>query len=636
MKYRNLITYIFLLSSFSILTAQDILWEKSFGGRHADYLADVQPTMDYGFILAGSSLSKKTGSKSQEGTGDLDYLIWKMDESGSTDWQKSYGGSGSDLLKVVLNTPDGGFILGGISNSAMGFDKKEEGRGGSDFWIIRTDAKGNELWQKVFGGKGEDDLTALVRTKDGGFLIGGSSSSTAETNEKVNGRKKEASRGSLDYWIIKIDSDGNEQWQRTYGGKYADVLQSMTATADGGYLIGGYSNSPASKDKSTANLGSGNDFWILKLNEQGVMEWQQSIGGAGEDQLKVVLQTNDGNYIAAGHSNSTTRTSKNGADLWMVKLDVAGLPLWEKAFDIAKNDILTSLIEEQDGTFLLGAYSPSGYKQAADKEGVNDYIALKISAIGEELWRKVIGSNGEDVLKKLIQTRDGGYLLVGTANPEFNGYSPKNSKQDLTKALKSVQSGEQLEGVKKLQDEMDATVSEYATEANDFVKEQITPVTDQINNTINKNNDSGFKVGVNGPAGNLLNPTNREADANGGKSAEKQGPKPGSKMSKDKKINYGGKDYWVVKIKDKEKALKEKVAFEAYPNPTSTSTNVIIGFDFDSGTAAVYDLAGKELQNFKIEDRTVPVNLSSYPAGIYIINIKTNKGEGSVKIIKNN
>lgn len=634
MKYRNLLIYTLIILSYPIMSAQDIMWEKSFGGRHADYLADVQPTMDYGFILAGSSLSKKTGTKSQEGTGDLDYLIWKMDESGSTDWQKSYGGSGSDLLKVVLNTPDGGFILGGISNSAMGFDKKEEGRGGSDFWIIRTDAKGNELWQKVFGGKGEDDLTALIRTKDGGFLIGGSSSSTAEANEKLLGRKKESSRGSLDYWIIKIDAEGNEQWQRTYGGKYADVLQSMTATADGGYIVGGYSNSPASKDKATANLGSGNDFWILKLDEQGAMEWQQSLGGAGEDQLKVVLQTKDGNYIAAGHSNSTTRTSKNGADLWMVKLDTAGLPLWEKAFDIAKNDILTSLIEEQDGTFLLGAYSPSGYKQAADEEGVNDFVALKISATGEELWRKVIGSNGEDVLKKLIQTRDGGYLLVGTANPEFNGYSPKNSKQHLTKALKSVQSGEQLAGAKKLQDEMDATISDYSTQANDFVKEHTTAVTDQINNTINKNNDSGFKVGINGPVGNLLNPTNSESDASGGQSVEKQGPKPGSKMSKDKKINYGGKDYWVVKIKDKEKALKEKVAIEAYPNPTSTSTNVIIGFDFDRGTAAVYDLGGKELQNFKIDDRTVPVNLSEYPIGIYIINIKTNKGEGSVKIIK--
>lgn len=615
--------------------AQDILWEKSFGGRHADYLADVQPTLDYGFILGGSSLSTKSGSKAQEGTGDLDYLIWKMDEHGSTDWQKSFGGSGSDLLKVIENTSDGGFILGGISSSPLGFDKKEGARGGSDFWVIKINAKGNEIWQQVYGGKGEDDLTAVIATKDGGYLIGGSSSSSVEMDDTLNGRKKESSRGSLDYWIIKIDAEGKELWQRTYGGKYADVLQSMTATVDGGYLVGGYSNSPESKDKTTANLGSGNDFWILKLDAEGQLEWQQSLGGAGEDQLKIVLQTKEGNYIAAGSSNSVTRTTKNGTDLLVVKLDIDGLPLWEKAFDIAKNDILTSLIEEEDGSFLVGACSPSSYTQSTDKEGINDYIALKIAASGEELWRKVYGSNGEDVLKKLIQTRDGGYLLVGTSNPEFNGYTTKRSSENVLNTGNTLNNSQQLEGAKKLQEEMDTEINQYAGQVNDFVKEQGAAVTDRINSVIDKHNTSGFKMGMNGPVGDLLNPTKSESGKGSGKDAEQRGPKSGLKSSRDKNMNYGGKDYWVLKLKDKERKIKEKVAIEAFPNPTATSTNVIIGFDFDTGTAVVYDLGGRELQNFSIEDRTVPVNLSTYPLGIYIISIKTNKGEGSVKIIKN-
>lgn len=125
------------------------MWEKSYGGRFGDYLFDVQPTSDYGFILAGSSLSNKSGNKEQEGLGDLDYLIWKMDESGATDWQKSFGGSGSDLLKIIKNTSDGGFILGGSSNSPAGFDKKEGNRGGDDYWIIKLDAKGDQMWQRV-------------------------------------------------------------------------------------------------------------------------------------------------------------------------------------------------------------------------------------------------------------------------------------------------------------------------------------------------------------------------------------------------------------------------------------------------------------------------------------------------------
>lgn len=616
--------------------SQDILWEKSFGGRHADYLADVQPTSDYGYILGGSSLSKKSGSKSQEGTGDLDYLIWKMDESGNTDWQKSFGGSGSDLLKVIENTADGGFILGGISNSPIGFDKKEEARGGNDYWVIKLDAKGNELWQRVFGGKGEENLTSIIATKDGGYLIGGSSSSSLEENDKLLGRKKENSRGSLDYWIIKVDADGNEQWQRTYGGKYADVLQSMTVTTDGGYLIGGYSNSPSSKDKSTANLGTGNDFWILKLDMKGNVEWQQSLGGEHEDQLKVVCQSKDGNYIVAGNSNSITKTTKNGTDLWIVKMGIDGYTLWEKAYTIGKNDVLSSLMEEEDGSFIVGAYSPSGYTQANDKEGINDYVALKISAEGEELWRKTYGSNGEDVLKKIIQIRDGGYLMVGTSNPEFNGYTPKSASQKISKAINPLATSQQLEGVRKLQEGMDVKVNEYAGKANDFIKEQSTALVDRVNSEIDKKNSSGFKVGLNGPVGDFFNPTKNGSGSDGGNDLENLGPKPGAKMSRDKKVNYGGKDYWVVKLKNKERELKEKLSIEAFPNPTQTYTNVIIGFDYDYGTANVYDLAGKLLESFKIEHRTVPVNLSDYPIGIYIINIKTNKGQGSVKIIKSN
>lgn len=636
MKKKHNITLLFTLILVSQLSlGQDLLWEKSYGGRFGDYLYDVQPTADYGFILAGSSLSSKSGNKEQEGSGDLDYLLWKLDETGGTDWQKSFGGSGSDLLKVILNTTDGGFILGGNSNSPVGFDKKQANRGANDYWIIKLDAKGNPLWERVFGGKGNEDLTALIATRDGGYLIGGSSSSSAEIDDSLLGAKKENSRGSLDYWIIKIDGQGKEIWQHTYGGKYADVLKSMVATADGGYLIGGYSNSPATSDKNAESLGTGNDFWVLKLDEKGGIEWQQVLGGAAEDQLKVVLQTKDGNYVTAGQSNSNTRTTKKGTDVWVVKLDVTGSLLWENAYDIGKNDILTSLIEQEDGHFLMGAYSPSGYDQANNEEGINDYVALKIAPNGEELWRKIFGSNGEDVLKKLIETRDGGYLMVGTANPEFNGYTSSKKNGVNANALSPFDTTQSLAVIQNLQEGIDSQVNQYADQFNDAVKEKTTALVNKINDKIDAVNDSRFKVGLNGPTGDLLNPTNGGNSQGRAASFEKFGPKPGSKISRDKKVNYGGKDFWVVKLKDKEKKLKEKVTIEAYPNPAISYTNVIVGFEFQTGTASVYDIGGRMLQSFKIEQRTVPVQLSNYSAGIYIINIKTNKGEGSVKIIKN-
>jgi hypothetical protein len=144
------LSIVFLLSySFNNIYSQDILWEKSYGGKHADFLFDVIPTPDYGFILAGSSLSKKTGNKTEDNRGDLDYWVWKMDEKGELDWQKSMGGSGQDMLQHVLLTNDGGFLLAGYSESVQGLDKKDASRGESDFWIIKLNAKGGEEWQKT-------------------------------------------------------------------------------------------------------------------------------------------------------------------------------------------------------------------------------------------------------------------------------------------------------------------------------------------------------------------------------------------------------------------------------------------------------------------------------------------------------
>lgn len=611
--------------------SQDILWEKSFGGRQGDYLIDVLSTPDNGFILAGSSLSNKSGNKQQEGTGDLDYLIWKMDEEGGSEWQKSFGGSGSDLLKVILNTSDGGFLLGGISNSPVGFDKTETSRGGTDFWILKITAQGDILWQKVFGGKGLDELNSLITTSDGGYLLGGSSSSSADVKVDLIGGKKENSRGGLDYWIIKIDAQGNEIWQHTYGSKYSDQLQSIVATKDGGYLVGGYSNSPASKDKTQEKLGKGNDFWILKLNSVGQIEWQEVLGGTAEDQLKVVKQTNDGNYIVAGQSNSVTRSTKNGVDLWLVKLDLTGSVLWEVALDIGNNDILTSLIEEEDGSLIIGAYSPT--HSTADKEGFNDYVALKLSSTGEELWRKYYGSNGADVLQKLIATDDKGYLLIGTSDPEFKGRKFKDSKG--IKGINPLNSSEQLAGAKRLQDEIDAKIKQHGKQFNDAVREQTTALTDGINKKIDAYNNSAFKVGVNGPVGDLLNPKSGTNSKSGSQQFENFGPKPGIKISRDKKVSYGGRDFWVVKLKNKEQKAKDELNIVAYPNPTNAYTNIVIGFEFDRGSLSVYDIGGRELESFKIEQNTVAVNLSAHPTGVYIIKVKTNKGSESIKIIKN-
>lgn len=639
--------YFILLLLPSFLFSQDILWEKSYGGKHSEYLFDAQPTADYGFILAGSSLSNKSGNKTDNNNGDLDYWVWKMDEKGELDWQKSFGGSGFDLLQSIKNTRDGGFILAGTSSSNADFQKKDSCRGVTDFWVIKLDAKGEEQWQKTIGGSGQDELLCAFQTRDGGYMLGGSSSSSPEIIKNDNPNEKKAldvkpdlyaktekSRGNMDYWIVKLDKEGTVVWQKTYGGEYADLLRSMEQTKDGGYILGGYSNSSQSGEKVDANTGIG-DYWIVKIDDVGSIEWQKTYGGNGDNQIYVIHQTQEGGYIAGGNSNSTTPLTslggsvRSGTDIWVLKLDEKGAVVWSETYDFGKVDILTSLVENKDHTYLIGGYAQNESSNSLEKafkkdeEGINDYIALKIDEKGEKIWDKTVGSDGEDILRKLIETRDGGYLLAGTSNAQSNS----NTSNKLVNKLDNGVPNEQLQNASN-------EINTAINDANNTVKDKLTNGVDKVNDVISKETDSRFKFGINSPVGGLNLPSMGSGNpANGSNSSNAQNEKK-LPASKDKFTSFGNNDFWVVKVKDKSKPKVIKVDIEAIPNPAVTFTNVIIGYEFENGTATVVDMMGRTLQQFKINSRTIPVDLSNYPNGVYIVNIKTNVQTDGVKIIK--
>lgn len=640
-NYNTFYIILLFLSNYLNIYSQDILWEKSYGGKNSEYLFDAQPTADYGFILAGSSLSNKTGNKTDNNNGDLDYWVWKMGEKGELDWQKSFGGSGFDLLQSIKNTRDGGFILAGTSSSNVGFQKKDSCRGVTDFWVIKLDAKGEEQWQKTIGGSGQEDLICAFQTKDGGYMLGGSSSSSPAIIEPNNINKKksldvkpdlyaksEKSRGNMDYWIVKLDKDGLVQWQKTYGGEYADLLRSMEQTKDGGYILGGYSNSSQYGEKTDSNNGIG-DYWILKINEIGVIEWQKTYGGNGDNQLYVIHQTQDGGYIVGGNSNSTTPLTslggnvRSGTDFWVLKMDEKGAVIWSETYDFGKVDILTSLVENKDHSYLIGGYAQNESDNSVakaikkDEEGINDYIALKIDEKGEVLWDKTVGSDGEDILRKLIETRDGGYLMAGTSNSQ-------SSSSTLGKLAKIANNGKPNEQLQNTTDEVNSTI-------NNAIKEQLTNTTDKINDAISKETDSRFKFGINTPTGTLSLPLMSSGNSSNSSKVQNEKKLP---ASKDKFTSFGSNDFWVVKLKDKTKPKVIKATIEVIPNPAITFTNIIIGYEFERGTATVVDMMGRTLQQFSITSRTVPVDLSHYPNGVYIVNIKTNVQTDGVKVIK--
>lgn len=530
-QYKLSVGLVLALVCISPFFAQDVLWEKTYGGLQSEYLYDVVPTPDYGFLLVGSSLSGKSGNKLDERVHDLDYWLWKMDETGSLEWQRSYGGNGSDFLYSVSLTLEGGFVLAGNSTSGEGYSKREASRGKEDIWILRLSPKGDELWQKTIGGTGRDVVKQIVTLKDGGFIIGGSTDSHPASEGTVNiGEKKSDKYGNMDYWVIRLDSSGEIEWERTYGGIYRDELESIIPTQDGGFLVGGHSNSPVSGNKNEDGYGQ-TDYWIIKLDKLGNIQWQRTFGGEHDDRLSVIIESIDGHFIAAGNSASGATGNKQsgngkGTDFWLIKIDDAGEVIWEETFDIGQNDVLTSLIENEDGSLLLGGYAQSettGIK-STDKKGINDYVAIKIDFDRQIIWQREIGSTGTDILRKVVETRDGGYLLAGTSN---------------------------------------------------------------------------------------------------------------GTTSRDKNSSQGRNDFWVVKLRDKDKEDKMRApGLEAYPNPTSTFTNVIVNHDFEQATVTVIDILGRQMQRFKANYQTIPVNMQGYPEGVYIITVETEKKKESIKILK--
>lgn len=517
-----MIKYILIAIGFCIQGyGQDIEWEKSFGGKHTEYLSEILATPDYGFILAGSSASGKNGNKTEINEGDLDYWIAKMDEKGSLEWQKNFGSKGKDFLKMMKATKDGGYILGGNSSSSKSELKKSDCNGKDDLWIVKLNAAGGITWEKTIGGFNQENLGDILPTSDG-YLIGGSS------NSPISGNKTESCKGNSDYWIVKLDSKGEIAWQKTYGGSRVDILKVICQTTDGGAIIAGSSNSPMSGDKTEGGYGF-QDFWLIRIDKSGEIIWQRTIGAEGDDDLSCMIRLRDGNYIVAGTSNSGSNalksTSGKDTDFWIFKMNEMGEILWQKNYDYGKVDILVSVEENNDGTIVVGGYAQSEVMGTAkkDKKGINDYIILKIDSSGEEIWSRTVGSEGDDVLTKAIETRDGSYILAGTSE---------------------------------------------------------------------------------------------------------------GKISRDRNNKMGKNDFWIVKLNDKEKKKVEKVLIEAFPNPTSHFTNIVIGYDFERGTCTVFDLSGRQLDSFEINSRTVPVDLGGYPVGVYIVEIATNIQRDGIKVIK--
>ena len=293
-------------------------WDKRFGGVSSDDLRSIYQTSDGGYILAGRSLSGIGGHKTEANYGTGDWWIVKIDATGTLEWEKSYGGAGDEYFVTAVQTTDGGYLLSGDSNSGISGDKTMVSKGFSDYWIIKTDALGNVIWDKSYGGNSYDILYNMIPTTDNGFMLAGISWSG------ISGDKTQASWGWNDYWLVKVDASGNLEWEKDFGGlDIEETMGNVIQTLDGGYLVNGVTYSDISGNKTELNLGF-RQQWAVKTDAAGNILWDKTILTNDQDYNGFVAETDSGCYTfasftPAGIGGYKTQPSWGINDYWMIK-----------------------------------------------------------------------------------------------------------------------------------------------------------------------------------------------------------------------------------------------------------------------------------------------------------------------------
>lgn len=380
-----------------------IEWQKCLGGSDEDVAFSIQQTTDSGYIVAGWSDSNGGDASGNHGGSDL--WVVKLDGSGNIQWQKCLGGSGTEGAFSTQQTTDGGHIVAGWSGSNDGNASGNHG-GLSDMWVVKLDGSGNIQWQKCLGGSGEDMAWSIQQTTDGGYIVAGSTASN-------DGDVSDNHGGFSDMWVVKLDSDGNIQWQKCLGGSGEDGAFSIQQTTDGGYIVAG---STASNDGDMSGNHGSIDAWVVKLDGSGNIQWMKCLGGSGYDAALSIQQTTDDGYIVVGHttSNDGDVSGCGGqGDTWVVKLNATGTIQWQKCLGGTGEDGAGSVQQTIDGGYIVAGSTASDDGDVSGDHGFTDIWVVKLDGSGNIQWQKCLGGSEDDTEASIQQTTDGGYIVAG-------------------------------------------------------------------------------------------------------------------------------------------------------------------------------------------------------------------------------
>jgi hypothetical protein len=418
MKKNILTTLFFSFSFFFAICQPTIQWQKSLGGSGLDNGVIIQQTNDGGFIAAGGSNSNDGDVSGNHGIND--FWVVKLNDTGTIEWQKSLGGTSNDEAVSIQQTNDGGYVVAGYSKSNDG--EVSGNHGNADYWVVKLTNNGTIEWQKSLGGSGFDYVNSIQQTNDGGYIVAGQSDSN---DGDVSGNQ-----GGPDCWDVKLSSLGTIEWQKSLGGTGDESAFFIQETNDGGYVFAGYSKS---NDGDVSGNHGNADYWVVKLTNTGTIEWQKSLGGSSFEQANAIQQANDGGYVVSGYSISNdgdVSGNHGNADYWVVKLTNTGIIEWQKSLGGSADDVAFTMQHANDGGYIVAGQSSSNDGDVSGNQGTVDYWAIKLTGIGAIEWQKSLGGTSDERAYSVQQTMDGGYIVAGHSSSNDGDVSGNNGSYD--------------------------------------------------------------------------------------------------------------------------------------------------------------------------------------------------------------
>ncbi len=348
-----------------------LLWSKTFGGSKDDRGEDIITTKDGGFALLGYSQS--TDNDVTSNAGSKDFWVLKLTSSGTLSWQKNFGFLGSDYGTTLLETNDNGYLITGVldvtASNGQGNSRSTQKHAGGNIWAIKLNNSGDLEWSKYYGGSSTDIPLGVVKTIDNGFIIAGSSDSADGdiTNNK----------GGYDFWILKIEANGTVVWGKNFGGSEIDEASAITQTNDGNFIVVGDTRS---SDKDVSNNNGAADLWMLKISQEGILIWEKTFGGTSFDVGRSISRTQDNGFIISGSSRSLDANFNNQGqnDALIIKVDSEGNIVWQETVGGREIDFLYDAVELNNKTVIAVGESNSEDGDIPENKGFSDGLIIQI------------------------------------------------------------------------------------------------------------------------------------------------------------------------------------------------------------------------------------------------------------------